>query len=99
MSHRVKYQGNSQVPVSCKQCGKCCVVLYHSEWAYCPYLIRYVTHSSCEPQTRCAIYKHRLYAIIGTKTVCLKREHNPFNYPGCPYNKPEWETHPKYKNR
>jgi len=63
----------------CTRCGQCCRT--------CRYLIRYI-----DGTTRCLIYKHRLGAMTGVTDVsfCTYRDDVHVNFPGCPYNKPEW---------
>ena len=90
--------GNNNQKVSCKQCGMCCVVRQlDGSYRPCKWLIYYVRGEGIhEPQTRCAIYKHRIYAVIGEKQFCHTRESGGYSYPGCPYNRPTEATHPKY---
>jgi hypothetical protein len=61
----------------CKRCGQCCL--------NCRYLIRLPDNT-----TLCRIYARRLGASCGNGNFCNLRENVPVNYPGCPYNKPEW---------
>lgn len=83
--------------VKCKQCGRCCIVFNNGVWEDCKYLIRYLRGEGInEKRTRCLIYQHRLYAIIGRGQYCNKREKVPSNFPDCPFNKPNWKIHPNY---
>lgn len=59
--------------IKCKRCGKCC-------YPGCKWLIRYI-----DGTTRCAIYPHRLGAIVDEKgNYCHKRGNTYIE--GCPYN-------------
>ena len=92
MSHK-----NKKKLVKCKMCGECCTVLGADGWIDCKYLIRYLpSESKTQPKTRCMVYHHRLYAIIGKKQYCTWRNNIPFNFLGCPFNRKEWSLHPKY---
>ena len=84
--------------VSCKQCGLCCIVRNKDySYSYCKWLIFYVGGEGIhEPKTRCAIYKHRVYSVIGDKQYCHTREACGYSFPGCPYNKTSETMHPKY---
>ena len=90
-----------QLNLSCKQCGLCCVVLNRDgTYSWCKWLIFYVKGEGVhEPQTRCAIYKHRVYSIIGNKQYCHTRQSCGYSFPGCPLNKPQEPMHPKYINQ
>jgi hypothetical protein len=93
MSHRT----GSNEQIKCKMCGKCCVIFEHGVWSDCKYLIRYLPSSTGQPETRCSIYPHRSYAIIGEHSCCVgKRERIALNYPGCPFNKSGQSLHRKY---
>jgi len=69
----------------CLRCGKCC----YWEGTPCKYL-KFLKDGS----TECEIYENRLGTLLYEDKVrwvkCGLREKNPFNYPGCPYNKEEW---------
>ena len=82
----------------CKQCGLCCVVKgQDGTYRWCKWLIFYAKGEGIkEPATRCAIYKHRTYSVIGNKQMCHPRESCGYAFPNCPYNKPGEPIHPKY---
>lgn len=65
-------------------------------WVDCRYLIRYIGSTQTPALARCSIYQHRLYAIIGNKQFCERRERIPYNFPGCPFNDARNKTHVKY---
>ena len=93
MSHRKR----AVLLPKCNQCGQCCIVLDNGIWQDCKYLIRYIDgEGSSAVKTRCAIYQHRLYAIVGKNQYCGKRIHFGYAMPNCPFNTPQEKTHPKY---
>jgi hypothetical protein len=72
----------------CLGCAKCCHYYNGKRWLKCKYLMS---------NNKCKVYKFRLNMIIGQhikghRLKCTMRENNKVNYPGCPYNKDEWET-------
>lgn len=79
----------------CRQCGRCCIVWNGNEWIDCKYLIHYLPMDK-KPVTRCTIYQHRLYAIIGKNQYCGLISKSIFNHPDCPFNNDKKKTHPKY---
>lgn len=90
MSH--KHKTNS--PPKCKQCGACCWILENGQYKDCRWLIRYIGADKNQFTTRCAIYKHRLYSIIGKNQYCGLRNRQLYNYPGCPFNRDKQPMHP-----
>jgi len=77
--------------ITCLRCAKCCVIynFIKMKWIDCPYLDR---------KTKlCKIYKKRLGKYLGFGFVCDKRINLTYNYPDCPYNKPNLELHPHYR--
>ena len=80
---------------TCKRCGACCKlkapVKKEGERQKvtdkdCRYLIRHANG-----KTSCRVYNNRKNAKIGKNQRCVDREFHTYNYPGCPYNRPEWE--------
>lgn len=63
-------------------------------WEDCKYLVRYMDGKR---PTRCLIYQHRLYALTGKNQMCVRRDNSKYNFPDCPFNKENQETHPKFK--
>lgn len=98
MSHRKNQFTQDKYKDKCKRCGKCCIVWANGHWEDCRYLIKYVGASGKGFTTHCSIYQHRLYAIIGIKQFCNKRDRTSYNIPGCPYNKEGQKTQENYIN-
>ena len=73
-----------------KRCSKCCTFFADHEWHNCRYLKKFKDGSSY-----CSIFPNRIGRTIfkaknGTILKCMWREDVPYNWEGCPYNKPEW---------
>ena len=73
--------------VKCLNCGRCCVVFNGLKWVNCKY----------RKGKRCIIYYKRYNKDLGYGFKCIMRKDLHLNFPGCPYNKPEWNMHPAYR--
>ena len=66
----------------CNHCGKCC----YWNGQKCKNLVLLKSG-----KTLCRIYYNRLGSKTGTgDAICVNRIDSHKNYPGCPYNREEW---------
>lgn len=75
---------------TCLRCGQCCYIKNKDDKITkkkCRFLV--ILKSG---KTLCRIYNNRLGTMITKENVCILRENDKRNYPGCPYNKKEYEV-------
>ena len=86
--------------IKCLRCGKCCFYPQEGAWNFknSPWLpCRFLTVGINGVAT-CTRYHKRLGSDMGPGAVCGRREDLPYNIPGCPFNTPDKEPHPFFKD-
>ena len=72
----------------CLRCGRCCILVVGNGKSNikCPHLVRLSSG-----KTLCRVYHDKLKVLLPHHNHCIMRVDDHHNYPGCPFNRPEYE--------
>lgn len=76
--------------IICKRCGLCCILKFEGKTKKCRNMIFIGNKSICRIYNSKTRVGTMMGKLEGQKFYCNDRQEVKMNYPGCPYNREEW---------